>query len=280
MRAKPKYMAQGLIFGILIASALDAHAAERWAGPYVGIQLGYGEADLELEAENVPRPDNGWSYPDFGGLNGLTFDDTLKGGLTGILAGYLWQQNDWVYGVEGSYSVARVDAKNWTRADDKRAPLQLGDIVSAQDDVFDNELRSLLTLSASLGRSFKDWLLYGKAGLAAGNLKTRVSDRNIDRNGVDTGNNIGGGSDDQWLYGYTLATGARYRITDSWSLGLVYLYVRLTGSDIDPGGSGCYNTGAGSSACSANSGEFRAVRYEMKPEINLHSLLLNLNYHF
>jgi outer membrane immunogenic protein len=282
MRIRQKSMAQGLIIGMLSLGALDAHASESWIGPYIGMQVGYGEADLELEADHIPRPASGWSYPDFADLKGLTFDDTLKGGLAGIMAGYRWQKDDWVYGLEAAYSVTRIDAKDWTRADDQRAPLKPGDIVSAQDDEFDNELRSLATLSASLGRSFKGWLVYGKAGLAAGNLKTKVIDRNLDRNGVDTANNIGGGSDDQWLYGYTLATGARYRIASRWSLGVEYQYIRLTGSDIDPGGSGCYNTGTsiGSAPCSANGGELKPVKYEMEPEINLHSVLLNLNYHF
>lgn len=269
-----------LVLGLLTLCSLHANAADGWAGSYVGMQVGYGDADLELKAVDVPRPISGWSYPDFGGLNGLTFDDSLKGGLAGILAGYRWQQNDWVYGLEGTYSVTQIDAKDWTRADDKRAPIPPGGIVSKQDDVFDNKLRALFTMAASLGRNFDGWLIYGKAGFVAGNLRTRVSDHNIDRNGVNTGNNIGGGSDEQWLYGFTLGTGARYRLDEKWSLGVEYQYVRLTGPNIDPGGTGCFNTGAGSAACSANGGALSPVKYDMEPEINLHSLLLNLNYHF
>jgi len=266
--------------GFLIFFSSYANAYEDWAGSYVGIQVGYADADLELKAVDVPRPSSGWSYPDFGGLNGLTFDDSLKGALAGVLAGYRWEQNDWVYGLEGTYSLMQIDAKDWTRADDKRAPIPDGGIVSKQDDVFDNKLRSLLTMSASLGKNFNGLLIYAKAGFATGHLRAKVSDHNIDRNGVDTGNNIGGGSDEQWLNGYTLGTGARYRLDEKWSLGGEYQYVRLTGSNINPGGTGCFNTGAGSAACSSNGGAFSPVKYEMDPEINLHSLMLNLNYHF
>jgi len=53
MDIRQKSLAQALVIAMLMASSLEAQAAESWIGPYIGMQVGYGEADLELEADNV-----------------------------------------------------------------------------------------------------------------------------------------------------------------------------------------------------------------------------------
>lgn len=256
-----------------------ANEARPYSGPFIGLNVGYGNSDLTLTATDVPRPSGGWSYPDFGGLNGITFDDQLNGASGGIDVGYNWNSEDWVYGVEASYALLDLNHSDWTKADDKRQP-NLGGIVSGQDDVFNSNLKSLALLSLRLGRKIDKLLIYGRAGLAVGDYHLSVVDQNIPKTGIDTENNTGRGSDKKWLTGYSVGVGGEYLLNESWSAGLEYNYVRLDSSNINPGGTGCYNTGSGSDPCSYLDGLERAVTYKMRPEIDLKLMAFHINYHF
>ena len=257
-----------------------ANEARPYSGPFIGLNVGYGNSDLTLTATDVPRPSGGWSYPDFGGLNGITFDDQLNGALGGIDVGYNWNNEDWVYGVEASYALLDLNHSDWTKADDKRQP-NLGGIVSGQDDVFNSNLKSLALLSLRLGRKIDKLLLYGRAGFAAGNYHLSVVDQNISKTGIDTENNKGRGSDKKWLTGYSVGVGGEYLLNESWSAGLEYNYVRLDASNINPGGTGCYNqvvNNVNKGPCTGGDG--LPVTYKMRPEIDLQLMAFHINYHF
>ena len=250
-----------------------ANEARPYSGPFIGLNVGYGNSDLTLTATDVPRPSDGWSYPDFGGLNGITFDDQLNGALGGIDVGYNWNSEDWVYGVEASYALLDLNHSDWTKADDKQSEIDTG-----QDDVFNSKLKSLALLSLRLGRKIDKLLIYGRAGLAVGDYHLSVVDENISKTDNNTGNNTGRGSDKKWLTGYSVGVGGEYLLNESWSAGLEYNYVRLDASNINPGGTGCYNTGGLlPTACSGDTGP---VTYKMRPEIDLQLMAFHINYHF
>ncbi len=119
-----------LSFFFLAAQNVLANEVMPYSGPFIGVNVGYGNSDLTLTATDVPRLSSGWSYPDFGGLNGITFDNQLKGALGGIDAGYNWNKDDWIYGVEASYSLLNFTHTDWTKTDDKRQPIASGGIVT------------------------------------------------------------------------------------------------------------------------------------------------------
>lgn len=264
----------------LTVQNVHANEARPYSGPFIGLNVGYGNSDLTLTATDVPRDsNNGWSYPDFGGLNGITFDDQLNGALGGIDVGYNWNNEDWVYGVEASYTLLDLNHSDWTKADDKRKTIPVGGIVSGQDDVFTSKLKSLALLSLRLGRKIDKLLIYGRAGFAMGDYHLSVVDENISKTDNDTGNNIGRGSDKKWLTGYSVGVGGEYLLNESWSAGLEYNYVRLDASNINPGGTGCYNIGHDSDPCSYGP-EQRPVTYKMRPEIDLQLMAFHINYHF
>lgn len=266
-----------LSLNFLVVQSVLANEAKSYSGPFIGVNVGYGKSDLTLTATDVPRPASGWSYPDFGGLNGITFDDKLNGAIGGIDVGYNWNKEDWVLGVEASYALLDLKHSDWTKADDKRQP-NLGGIVSGQDDVFNSELKSLALLSFRLGRKIDNWLVYGRAGFSIGDYHLSVIDQNKSKTSANTGNNTGGGSDKKWLTGFSLGAGGEYLLNESWSAGLEYNFVQLDASNINPGGTGCYNLGDGTSACSGGTGQ--PVTYKMRPEIDLQLLAFHLNYHF
>ena len=263
----------------LTVQNVHANEARPYSGPFIGLNVGYGNSDLTLTATDVPRPSGGWSYPDFGGLNGITFDDQLNGALGGIDVGYNWNNEDWVYGVEASYALLDLNHSDWTKADDKRQP-NLGGIVSGQDDVFNSNLKSLALLSLRLGRKIDKLLLYGRAGFAAGNYHLSVVDQNISKTNNNTGNNTGRGSDKKWLTGYSVGVGGEYLLNESWSAGLEYNYVRLDASNINPGGTGCYNSPESVLPYQACGGDIGPVTYKMRPEIDLQLMAFHINYHF
>ena len=263
----------------LTVQNVHANEARPYSGPFIGLNVGYGNSDLTLTATDVPRPSGGWSYPDFGGLNGITFDDQLNGALGGIDVGYNWNNEDWVYGVEASYALLDLNHSDWTKADDKRQP-NLGGIVSGQDDVFNSNLKSLALLSLRLGRKIDKLLLYGRAGFAAGNYHLSVVDQNISKTNNNTGNNTGRGSDKKWLTGYSVGVGGEYLLNESWSAGLEYNYVRLDASNINPGGTGCYNSPISVPPYKACGGVIGPVTYKMRPEIDLQLMAFHINYHF
>lgn len=261
----------------LAAQAALANEAGTYSGQFFGVNAGYGNSDLTLTAKGVPRPPTGWSYPDFGGLNTITFDDQLKGAVGGIDAEYNWTTGNWVYGAEVSYSMLSASHKDWTKADDKRQPIPPGGIVSGQDDIFSSDLKSLALLSVRFDKQIDKLLIYGRAGLAIGDYHLAALDKNVAKNGSNTGNNTGGGSDKMWLTGYSIGIGGEYLLNESWSAGLEYNYVKLNASNINPGGAGCYNTGAGTLPCSGVTGP---VNYNLRPEIDLRLIAFRLNYRF
>ncbi len=182
-----------------------------------------------------------------------------------------------MYGGEVSYSMLSGSHQDWTKADDKRQPIPPGGIVSGQDDIFSSDLKSLALLSGRLGKKIDKLLIYGRAGLAVGDYHLAVLDKNVARNGSNTGNNTGGGSDRVWLTGYSVGVGGEYLLDESWSVGLEYNYVRLNAANINAGGTGCYNTGAGTLPCSGVTGP---VTYNMRPEIALRLVALHVSYRF
>ncbi len=261
----------------LAAQTALANEAGAYSGPFLGVNAGYGNSDLTLTARDVPRLPTGWSYPDFGGLNTIAFDDQLTGAVGGIDAGYNWTAGDWVYGGAVSYSMLNASHQDWTKADDKRQPIPPGGIVSGQDDIFSSDLQSLALLSVRFGKNIDKLLIYGRAGLAVGDYHLAALDNNVAKNGSNTGNNTGGGSDKVWLTGYSVGVGGEYLLNESWSAGLEYNYVQLSSSNINPGGTGCYNTGAGTLPCSGVTGP---VTYDLRPEIDLRLAAFHVNYRF
>lgn len=182
-----------------------------------------------------------------------------------------------MYGAEVSYSMLSASHKDWTKADDKRQPIPPGGIVSGQDDIFSSDLKSLALLSVRFDKQIDKLLIYGRAGLAIGDYHLAALDKNVAKNGSNTGNNTGGGSDKMWLTGYSIGIGGEYLLNESWSAGLEYNYVKLNASNINPGGAGCYNTGAGTLPCSGVTGP---VNYNLRPEIDLRLIAFRLNYRF
>ncbi|MBN9241515.1 MAG: porin family protein [Mesorhizobium sp.] len=177
--ARPVAVALGLtaLVGMVPAAyAADAIATEEppapapvtelpvasWAGPYAGINLGYGFSG------KTKAPDVGTSIK-------------TDGFVGGAFAGYNWQQENFVYGVEGDLGY------NGEKGTENGYKSKSG---------LEGSLRARLGYSVS-----PDILLYGTAGGAGKNQKI-----------VDE---VGGTSQSKGMFGWTAGAGADIKLTDN-----------------------------------------------------------------
>lgn len=137
-----------------------------WAGPYAGLNLGYEWGSV---SNATPAPSG------------------IAGGFEG---GYNWQDNQFVYGVEGGL--------NLSSANDTFAPYK-----------FSNPWFG--TMRGRVGYAFSNVLAYATGGLAFGDLTATTS-------GLD---------ETKTEVGWTAGLGAEVGFSANWSAKLEYLYMDL-----------------------------------------------------
>lgn len=197
--ARPLAAALGLtaLIGVIPAAyAADAIATEEppaptpvaelpvasWAGPYAGINLGYGFSGRT----RLPDADSRVSTDGFVG---------------GAFLGYNWQQENFVYGVEGDLGYNGEKGTNNTSGYKSEGGLE-------------GSLRARLGYSVS-----PDILLYGTAGGAGKNVK--VTDLNNDN------------SESNGMYGWTAGVGTDIKFTDNVFGRVEYRYTDFGSKNFD-----------------------------------------------
>lgn len=163
-----------------------------WTGAYAGAQLGYNWSTIDWR-----------ETPDFS-ANGIS---------GGIHLGYNWQVGQFVYGLEGQV--------NWADADGSKG---CGAGVCSADLNWTGDVR------ARLGYAFDRAHIFGAAGIAYANVKTRES--------------VTPSSGDASLLGFTLGVGGEYAVTQNIVAGVEYKYTwygddnvtpTITGADLSTG---------------------------------------------
>lgn len=163
-------------------------ASTDWTGGYVGVHAGAASADIDWEA--------------FGG--GLTGDYDASGWLLGVQAGYNWQSDSIVYGIEADAAWADI---------------------SGEDEDFgpDNVTRSIdwtASLRGRLGFAVESLLFYGTAGVAFANSSAEVF----------------GEEDSATHFGWTAGVGLEALVTEDISLRAEYRFTAYGDQDYDFGG--------------------------------------------
>jgi len=191
-----------------IASAADMPMKARpmmtpvynWAGCYIGGHAGAGWVK------------SGWtntaSTAAFGDMApGDSLGQTNSGFVGGGQLGCNYQVNQWVFGIEGTFSGTSIT----------------GDLTDQTfgtlDDVFTTKINSIATVTGRIGYAFNNWLPYIKGGYAGADVKFSVSDT--------VGINQGSGSQTNWHNGWTLGGGLEYGLTPNWIVGIEYDYIYL-----------------------------------------------------
>ena len=179
--------------GAAIAPA-PVFVAMNWAGFYVGAQLGgvQGNDKAQVLIGGVPIAGFGQSY-------------SATAVTGGVYAGYNWQFNNIVLGLEADVNLSGLN-KSVTRIG--ALPLFAGDSVRVKQDVD-------ASLVAKLGYSFGNGLIYLLGGATYANFETRYNLAGT--LGVTQSNSDG-------RMGWTIGAGAAYRFTPNWSARLEYRY--------------------------------------------------------
>lgn len=168
-----------------------------WSGFYVGAHVGYAWGS---EHDNLS---------DVIGANADKFD--VNGVLGGVHAGYNWQANQFVFGIEGDFDGSGIT----------------GD--QAFDDSPRSTLRSVGTLSfknnwqaslrARAGVAANNWLLYVTGGVAFADVDSSLSVYNFNPTGCEGVCVVNPGfasSANNTLVGFTIGAGSEYALSRNW----------------------------------------------------------------
>ena len=200
-RLKSAIIAFLLIAGLAFyGTGASAHAQGRgyyggtapnsWSGIYLGVNAGAAWGDI------------GWDY----GPPEPVSSRSIDGGIFGMHVGIQHQWNQFVLGLEASFSGSLGNDINGQGAD------FLDEAWSAAA-----RLDSVFTIGPRIGWALTDkWLAYGTGGYASANLKTVLSD-GMGTDFIDSSRHAG------WFLGI----GTEYALTTNWILGVEYLHLGL-----------------------------------------------------
>jgi opacity protein-like surface antigen len=145
----------GVVAGAAAAADVEVEAPADtlydWSGFYLGGHLGYGEADVRGEFDDSNVNDSDASPNDLK-LNGI---------VGGAQAGFNWQINNFVLGIEGDATFT-----DWSDSKDSDPDPET---ISAEVDL-------LASLRARVGFAVDRLLFYATAGAAWGDAEYRASD--------------------------------------------------------------------------------------------------------
>lgn len=196
--------ASALMIGGAHAADIIEPAAYDWTGPYIGIQGGYAWGENDASAEQtglVPALADEDVI-----LNGDDGSIAIDGWVGGLHAGYLWQHDSLVFGIEGDGEFADIDGDT--------------DVIEGGDPEpgsLEQEIDWLASLRLRAGFAFDRALFYATGGLAVGGVELAIID--------EEGDEFTRESDTEW--GWTIGGGLAYAFTDDLSARLEYRYTDL-----------------------------------------------------
>jgi outer membrane immunogenic protein len=216
-----------------------------WSGAYVGLHLGYGWGGADFEDNEYngapPFPEVNWDADD-------------NGFLGGIQAGYNWQRDHIVYGLEAELGFLDLDKKKFPSGVDPILGLPYDAAGTVDGDLYAG-------LSARLGYAWDRTLFYGKVGAVYSRAELGFLD-------TCTAAPCGNGAinaKDRVDWGYQIGAGLEHAIADSWTIRAEYAYLDF-GND----------TISGTGTSGVNAGK----RYKIDADLTVQTLKFGLNYKF
>ncbi len=197
---------------------LDARHAADWSGSYIGafggLGISPGRAVLhDYSGSLIPLDVEYGLFPRSIGQNAV-------GGVGGIAAGFNLQSGSFVGGIEADIGyVATSPRHHYSRID--IVPVSPFPGVSTNTS-YSTDFGVLGTLRARGGYAFGDTMIFGTAGLAAGQVHNRV-----ELSLVEVGYTSPDWSGSGLRPGYVVGIGVEHRVTSNTSLKFEALYVNL-----------------------------------------------------
>jgi len=184
---------------------------------------------------------------DFSPIVPGNYEKRVFGGIGGVEAGYNYQINSLILGVESDFSFANINGS--ANANETFFPLpgvlvlcRIASVCTTRVSYAEQQnLNWLATLRGRVGfLATPSWLIYGTGGWAGGNVKSSVTVNlagQVTQGGVTTTTpTLFSGSSSQFQNGWTVGGGTEYMFTRNWTGKVEYLYydlgsVRLVGTN-------------------------------------------------
>lgn len=188
----------------VLAADIESPAAYDWTGFYVGGQVGYGWTKLNGRYDYDGDPGDDFVDDDQGAFD--LKDDNF---LAGIQAGYNWQIDSFVLGVEGD--VAYI---NWADS-----------LENSDDERVSFDTNFLATVRARVGFAADNVLIFATAGAGWTDTNYEANDDFDDPDPDEVGDiNL----DD---VGFVFGGGAEYALSENWSVKAEALYFLFGGRE-------------------------------------------------
>jgi outer membrane immunogenic protein len=179
---------------ISIASAGASYAADKswtanpsWSGFYVGAHLGKAWGETGNSWRNIPA-----GYPNWEPDGDISYS-SLTGGLH---AGYLWQLNSLVYGIEGDFSWMSLEGND----------SQFATILNGL------EINYVGTIRGRLGIAYANSLIYATGGIAFSSIDKSDLTNDLSASNDLVGWTVGGGY--EYAFGSRLRARIEYQFVD------------------------------------------------------------------
>jgi outer membrane immunogenic protein len=186
-----------------VATAADANGTYNWTGFYIGGQMGGGwETTQSTRADNSAAPNEPL------GFKGPPFHQS--GLLGGGYAGFNYQINKFVVGIDGDYSLANVRGVGTSVG-----PTGAGSTATT-------DIAWIATLSGRLGYAVNNWMFFGKGGWAWEGVSITGQDFNPAGTVVATTYNS------TIRNGWSIGTGVEWGLAPNWSAKLEYDFVKFS----------------------------------------------------
>jgi outer membrane immunogenic protein len=169
-----------------------------WTGFYLGVNAGGGWADGKIDFS-------------IGGVPFAAADNSLRGALGGVQAGYNWQTGAILFGVEADAQVSGVQGRITAPC----PPGFCGPPPLAAS--YGQEMSWFGTVRGRVGYAMPTWLAYATGGFAYGRLETNAS--------ASAGGLTATFESADNRTGWTVGGGIEVAFAPSWSAKLEYLYV-------------------------------------------------------
>lgn len=233
------------------AAPVAPDAVFSWTGGYIGVNLGYGGGDAKHPFSVKALDTNQGALIDAPGSRTIakgSLNMTSSGFLGGVQAGWNFQSDRVVYGVEADFQGSDVKGETNFSLNYE------GDTAKGK---IGTKLNWFGTVRARLGYAATDrFLVYATGGLAYGETKSYV------RASVPSEDISFSESAKKTKAGWTIGAGAEYAFADHWTLKSEYLYTDL-------GKANLYSDEI-----------FEGVKAKLDRKFDFHTVRIGLNYKF
>jgi outer membrane immunogenic protein len=164
-----------------------------WAGFYVGANVGFASART-----NISNPNNTFFF-----LASSNFNSSQSGVIGGLEAGYNWQFNSVVVGLEGDISAASLSRSTSPGT------------IAPPADTFNGNMTALGTVRGRIGWAFDRILIYGTGGVAFADLKDQYVSPIFPFTATASSS----------ATGWTAGGGVEFALSGNWTAKVEYLHV-------------------------------------------------------